>query len=120
VIYEKSLNFDRALPQYKTQNGVLPNRDPLVKHSSPLLWAGALDLLFAEMKRDGVALGEILAVSGSGQQHGSVYFNERAESRSRQSESKKIPGRKSARRFRAQDFADLDGFLDRERVRGNP
>jgi xylulokinase len=79
VIYEKSLNFDRALPQYKTQNGVLPNRDPLVKHSSPLLWAGALDLLFAEMKRDGVALGEILAVSGSGQQHGSVYLNERAE-----------------------------------------
>jgi xylulokinase len=79
VIYEKSLNFDRALPQYKTQNGVLPNPDPLVKHSSPLLWAGALDLLFAEMKRDGVALGEILAVSGSGQQHGSVYFNDRAE-----------------------------------------
>jgi len=43
VVYEKSLNFDRALPQYKTQNGVLPNRDPLVKHSSPLLWAAALD-----------------------------------------------------------------------------
>ena len=47
VIYEKSLNFDQALPQYKTQNGVLPNRDPLVKHSSPLMWAEALDLLFA-------------------------------------------------------------------------
>jgi xylulokinase len=79
VIYEKSLNFDRALPQYKTQNGVLPNRDPLVKHSSPLLWADALDLIFAEMKKDGVALGEILAISGSGQQHGSVYFNERID-----------------------------------------
>ena len=79
VVYEKSLNFDRALSQYKTQNGVLPNRDPLVKHSSPLLWADALDLIFAEMKKDGVALGEILAVSGSGQQHGSVYFNERID-----------------------------------------
>ena len=41
----KSLNFDRALPQYRTQNGVLPNRDPLVKHSPPLMWAEALDLL---------------------------------------------------------------------------
>jgi xylulokinase len=30
------------------------------------------------MKKDGVALGEILAVSGSGQQHGSVYLNNRA------------------------------------------
>ena len=78
VVYDKSLNFDRALPHYKTQNGVLPNPDPLVKHSSPLMWAEALDLLFAEMKKDGVALGEILAVSGSGQQHGSVYLNERA------------------------------------------
>ncbi|MDD5139480.1 MAG: FGGY-family carbohydrate kinase [Verrucomicrobiales bacterium] len=77
VVYEKSLNFDRALPHYKTRNGVLPSRDPLVKHSSPLMWAEALDLIFAEMKKDGVALGKILAVSGSGQQHGSVYFNER-------------------------------------------
>src|SRR5579859_7003044 len=78
VVYEKSLNFDRTLPKYRTQNGVLPNRDPLVKHSSPLLWADALDSLFAAMKRDGVALGDILAVSGSGQQHGSVYLNKKA------------------------------------------
>jgi xylulokinase len=78
VIYDKSLNFDRALPHYGTQNGVLPHRDPLVKHSSPLMWAEALDLLFDGMKQDGVALGEILAVSGSGQQHGSVYLNARA------------------------------------------
>src|ERR1051325_12173275 len=79
LVYEKSLNFDRALPQYRTQNGVLPNSDPLVKHSSPLLWAEALDLLFAKMNSDRAPLGSVLAVSGSGQQHGSVYFNERAE-----------------------------------------
>ena len=78
VIYEQSLNFDRALPHYKTKNGVLPNRDPLVKHSPPLMWVEALDLIFAQMKKDGVALGNILAVSGSGQQHGSVYLNDRA------------------------------------------
>jgi len=78
VIYEKSLNFDQALPQFKTKNGVLPSRDPLVKHSSPLLWAAALDLLFAQMKKDKVALNKVLAVSGSGQQHGSVYLNEKA------------------------------------------
>ncbi len=77
VVCEKSLNFDQALPQYKTKNGVLSNRDPLVKHSSPLLWADALDLLFASMKKDKVALGKILAISGSGQQHGSVYFTEK-------------------------------------------
>jgi xylulokinase len=79
VVYEKSLNFDRALPHFKTRNGVLPSRNPLLKHSSPLMWAEALDSMFAQMKRDGVALGKILAVSGSGQQHGSVYFNERID-----------------------------------------
>ena len=25
VVYDKSFNFDQALPHYKTQNGVLPN-----------------------------------------------------------------------------------------------
>src|SRR5208282_754118 len=78
VVYEKSLNFDQALPRYGTRNGVLPDPDSLVKHSSPLMWAEALDRLFAGMKKDGVALDEILAISGSGQQHGSIYLNGRA------------------------------------------
>jgi len=75
VVYNDSLNFDEALPHYKTRNGVLPNRDPLIKHSPPLMWAEALDLVFARMKKKGVALNKILAISGSGQQHGSVYLN---------------------------------------------
>src|SRR5712671_2734359 len=74
VVYEHSLNFDKALPQYQTQNGVLPNPDPLVKHSPPLMWAEALDLMFEQMRKDGVALRDVLAVAGSGQQHGSVYL----------------------------------------------
>jgi xylulokinase len=78
VVYENSVNFDKELPAFKTKNGVLPGRDPLVKHSNPLLWAAALDLLFARMKKDKVALGKILAISGSGQQHGSVYLNAKA------------------------------------------
>jgi xylulokinase len=76
VLYETSLNYDQALPQYQTQHGVLLNQDPLVKHSSPYMWADALDLIFLKMKEDGVPLGEILAICGSGQQHGSVYFND--------------------------------------------
>ena len=74
IIYNESLNFDQSLPHYQTRNGVLPSRNPLVKHSPPLMWVEALDLTFAQMKKRGVPLGEILAVSGSGQQHGSVYL----------------------------------------------
>ncbi len=76
VVYERSLNFDETLPHYKTRNGVLPNANPLIKHSPPLLWIEALDRLFEWMKQDGVRLGDILAISGSGQQHGSVYLND--------------------------------------------
>lgn len=76
VVYEKSLGFDATLPAYGTRNGVLRAADPCVVHAPPLMWAEALDLAFAQMKRDGVALGEILAVAVSGQQHGSVYLND--------------------------------------------
>ena len=78
VVYDKSLNFDRTLPHYATQNGVLRSGDPLVAHSPPLMWVEALDTLFAWMKKDRVPLGDLLAISGSGQQHGSVYLNARA------------------------------------------
>lgn len=78
IIYDRSLNFDETLPHYKTRNGVLPNTDPLVKHSPPLMWVEALDRTFEWMKNDGVPLGDILAISGSGQQHGSVYLNDTA------------------------------------------
>src|SRR5262249_36128877 len=80
VVYERSLNFDEALPHYHTRNGVLPNPDPLVKHSPPLLWVEALDRMFEWMKKDGAPLGDVLAISGSGQQHGSVYLNDTAAS----------------------------------------
>ena len=78
TVYNHSLNFDRALPHYGTRNGTLRSNDTLVVHSPPLMWVEALDLLFTQLKQDGVSLGEILAISGSGQQHGSVYLNSRA------------------------------------------
>jgi xylulokinase len=78
IIYERSLNFDETLARYGTRNGVLANADPLIKHSPPLMWVEALETLFNWMKTDGVPLGKVLAVSGSGQQHGSVYLNETA------------------------------------------
>src|ERR1043166_2677183 len=74
VVYEQSLSHDKTLPHYRTHNGVLSNPDPLVKHSQPLMWAEALDLIFEQMRRDGVALSEVLAISGSAHQHGSVYL----------------------------------------------
>jgi len=75
VAFEESLNFDAALPQYGTRHGVLPQTDPLVATSSPLMWAEALEGMMEMIARDSsIALADIRAISGSGQQHGSVYF----------------------------------------------
>ncbi len=70
-----SVNFASELPEYKSADGILENPDPLVKHSDPLMWVAALDLLLKKMKDKGVDLKGVKAVSGSGQQHGSVYLN---------------------------------------------
>ncbi len=73
VVFEASINFEKTLPQYKTIAGTLRHSDPLIVHSPQLMWLEALDLIFQEMK--GIDLKKIQAISGSAQQHGSVYLN---------------------------------------------
>jgi len=78
IVYEDSVGFDETFPSYGTQNGVFPHQDPRVVHTPPLIWVEALDVLFEKMSDAGARLSEVLAVSGSGQQHGSVYLNDEA------------------------------------------
>lgn len=76
IIAEESINFGNDLPEYHSPNGFLENEDPEICHGDPLLWAAALDLLFLRMKEKKIDLSRIAGISGSGQQHGSVYLNE--------------------------------------------
>ncbi len=75
-----SVNFDEDLPEYNTVHGVLPGDDCRVAHAPPLVWVAALDRLFHLMRENAWPLAEVKAVSGSGQQHGSVYLNGKAGS----------------------------------------
>ncbi|MFX1501445.1 MAG: xylulokinase [Promethearchaeota archaeon] len=79
IIYRQSINFDEDLPHYQTQNGVIILDDNKVIHSYPLMWVEALDLIFEKMKNDEIPINEIKAISGSGQQHGTVYLNSKFE-----------------------------------------
>ena len=74
VVYECSLNFEKDLPEYSTENGTIKSKVSGEVHSLPLMWVDAMDRIFAQMKADGAPLGEISAIAGSGQQHGSVYL----------------------------------------------
>ncbi len=78
VLLDYTINFNERLPEFGCEDGVLPNDDPQVAHSDPLLWLAALDLMCKELPEKGIDVSEILAVAGSGQQHGSVYLKANA------------------------------------------
>jgi xylulokinase len=74
VIFERSLLFDETLPQYRTRHGVLPSDDGKTVVAPTAMWADALDRMMATLASSGIDLTQVRAVSGAGQQHGSVYL----------------------------------------------
>src|SRR6266513_253700 len=78
VAFESSIAFDEAFPQYGTQHGVLRSDDPTTATSPPLLWVDALELMMRRLQQSDLDLRQLVAISGSAQQHGSVYLNQRA------------------------------------------
>lgn len=77
IIASASSNYSADFPEFGCSNGVLPNSDPLVKHSDPLLWLASLDWVLEKLKSSGAPMDKVRAISGSGQQHGSVYLNDK-------------------------------------------
>ncbi|XP_032092880.1 xylulose kinase isoform X2 [Thamnophis elegans] len=76
VIYEDVINFDKDLPEFGTQGGVYIHDDRLSVSSPVLMWIKALDLILEKMKSAGFNFSTVKALSGAGQQHGSVYWKE--------------------------------------------
>eukprot|EP00250_Pteridium_aquilinum_P021771 c25219_g1_i1 orf=167-1741(+) len=59
--------------RYNIKDGV--HRGPEGKVTAPvLMWVEALEVLFDKLKRENFSFARVIAVSGSGQQHGSVYW----------------------------------------------
>jgi xylulokinase len=78
VVFNRSLNYDRDLPEYGTTGGVIYGADGEVQ-APPAMWADALDRTLAELAQSAdLDLDDLRAISGSAQQHGSVYLNQRA------------------------------------------
>jgi xylulokinase len=75
VAFEASIQFDDAFPSYGTSHGVLPDSDPKIATSPPLLWVDALEQMMSQLATSGLDLRQLQGVSGSAQQHGSVYLN---------------------------------------------
>ncbi|XP_039699223.1 xylulose kinase isoform X3 [Pteropus medius] len=74
VFYEDSVHFDTDLPEFGTQGGVHVHEGGLAVTSPVLMWVQALDIILEKMKASGFGFSQVLALSGAGQQHGSVYW----------------------------------------------
>ena len=75
VIAEDVVVFDEALPAFGTTRGVHTSADGRTVTAPPGMWVAALDALLGRLRDAGVDLASVRAVSGSAQQHGSVYLN---------------------------------------------
>jgi xylulokinase len=76
VVGEAAVSFGRDLPAYASPNGFLPHDDPLVSHADPRMWVEALERALGLLADSGVNLARVEGMSGSAQQHGSVYLDE--------------------------------------------
>jgi len=76
ILHEASVNFERDLPHYQTTSGFVAGPGADEVYSDPLMWLEALDLLLSQLRESGIDLSQIKAVSGSGQQHATVYLND--------------------------------------------
>ncbi|WP_193210658.1 xylulokinase [Luteolibacter marinus] len=80
IVREVSVNFGADLPAYKSPSGFIPGGKNGEVHADPRMWMEAIDLVFEKLA-DGFDLGSIEAVACSGQQHGSLYFDDTLEAR---------------------------------------
>ena len=74
VVFERTLEFDAEFPAFGTSHGVVNGPYGTVT-APPLMWVAALDRMLAIVVREaGMDLAQLAAISGSAQQHGTVYL----------------------------------------------
>lgn len=74
IVCEENVKFDTDLSEFKTTGGVHPHEDGVTVTAPPLMWIKAIDLLLERLRDSGFAFSKVAAISGAGQQHGSVYW----------------------------------------------
>ncbi|XP_068209917.1 xylulose kinase-like [Palaemon carinicauda] len=74
VQQEAAVQFDNDLPEYRTHGGVVVADDNVTVTAPTIMWVKAVDMLMDKLRVAGADFSTIAALSGTGQQHGSVYW----------------------------------------------
>ncbi|KKA17511.1 Xylulokinase, partial [Rasamsonia emersonii CBS 393.64] len=79
VEYEAKFDFDAHSRGFNIKKGVMTNEAEHEVFAPVALWLQALDGVLSTLKAQGLDFRRVKAVSGAGQQHGSVYWSHDAE-----------------------------------------
>lgn len=69
---EAQVHFDSMLPEYRTQGGVHVSGSTVT--APTIMWVKGLDMVLDKLRVAGADFSTVAAISGCGQQHGSVYW----------------------------------------------
>ena len=84
IVFNEAINYDQALPHYKTKEGAVQGLGEGASESDPNMWIEAMNILLKKLADSDVNQREILSMSVSGQQHGLVALDQEGNlSRSR-------------------------------------
>ena len=75
--HEYTVDFHRDLSDWEHDKGVVVDGDQV--YTDVRLWIAALDLLLHRMKKEGFTFGQVVAIGGACQQHGSVYWSRKGD-----------------------------------------
>lgn len=77
--YEAKVDFDGDLSKYGIKKGVHVNEAEREVYAPVAMWLEAVDLVLQRLKDTSCPFERIKGISGSGQQHGSVYWSRDGE-----------------------------------------
>ena len=75
IVAEAAVNFGKDLPQFGAPNGHIETLAPAEFHADPRMWVAGCELCLKRLASQ-CDLAQVRGVSGSGQQHGSVYLDD--------------------------------------------
>lgn len=75
VVHQAEVKFDTDLPEFRTTGGVNCTANTSEFYVKPVMWVKAIDIVLDRLVVQGADLSTVAAVSGSAQQHGSLYWS---------------------------------------------
>lgn len=75
IIATAEVQFDTDLPEFRTTGGANAGTKKNEYFVQPVMWVKAIDIVMDRLVMEGADLSTVVAIGGSAQQHGSLYWS---------------------------------------------